>query len=147
MHNMATKTSSMSDEHKQALAQGRMESKVVRDYLEALRSAKPKRGRKRSPESIQKRLAKIETELASADPLTRVWVRFMLGNSCTGSGGDKSCRRRDVECADPIAARTAGVNSYLSFWPFDPLHHLTHYLCGTGYLFYCLPLHAKRRNE
>mgnify|MGYP003346419033 CR=1 FL=1 len=72
MHNMATKTSSMSDEHKQALAQGRMESKVVRDYLEALRSAKPKRGRKRSPESIQKRLAKIETELASADPLTEL---------------------------------------------------------------------------
>jgi len=62
----------MSDEHKQALAQGRMESKVVRDYLEALRSAKPKRGRKRSPESIQKRLAKIETELASADPLTEL---------------------------------------------------------------------------
>jgi hypothetical protein len=72
MHNMATKASSMSDEHKQALAQGRMESKVVRDYLEALRSAKPKRGRKRSPESIQKRLAKIETELASADPLTEL---------------------------------------------------------------------------
>jgi len=72
MHHMATKTSSMSDEHKQALAQGRMESKVVRDYLEALRSAKPKRGRKRSPESIQKRLAKIETELASADPLTEL---------------------------------------------------------------------------
>ena len=62
----------MSDEHKQALAQGRMESKVVRDYLEALRSAKPKRGRKRSPESIQKRLAKIVTELASADPLTEL---------------------------------------------------------------------------
>ena len=72
MPNMATKAKSMSDEHKQALAQGRMESKVVRDYLEALRSAKPKRGRKRSPESIQKRLAKIETELASADPLTEL---------------------------------------------------------------------------
>lgn len=72
MHNMATKTSSMSNEHKQALAQGRMESKIVRDYLEALRSAKPKRGRKRSPESIQKRLAKIETELASADPLSEL---------------------------------------------------------------------------
>ena len=72
MYNMATKTSSMSNEHKQALAQGRMESKIVRDYLEALRSAKPKRGRKRSPESIQKRLAKIETELASADPLSEL---------------------------------------------------------------------------
>ncbi len=62
----------MSDDHKAALAQGRLESKVVREYLEALRNSKPKRGRKRSAETIQKRLDKIETELASADPLTEL---------------------------------------------------------------------------
>ncbi len=62
----------MSDEHKAALAQGRHESRVVRDYLEALRSSKPKRGRKRTAESIQKRLAKIESELAAADPLNEL---------------------------------------------------------------------------
>ena len=93
MPNMATKANSMSDEHKQALAQGRMESKVVRDYLEALRSAKPKRGRKRSPESIQKRLAKIETELSSADPLTELLLlqerRDLLDEAeSLGSGDD-----------------------------------------------------------
>ncbi len=64
--------SAMSDDHKAALAQGRYESRVVRDYLEALKSSKPKRGRKRTAESIQKRLDKIEVELSSADPLTEL---------------------------------------------------------------------------
>jgi uncharacterized protein YicC (UPF0701 family) len=56
----------MTEEHKAALAKGRAEGKVVRDYLEALRASKPKRGRKRTPESIQKRLDAIEAELAEA---------------------------------------------------------------------------------
>ena len=59
----------MSDEHKAALARGRMEGRVVRDYLEGLRATKPKRGRKRTPDTIKKRLGAIETELASASPL------------------------------------------------------------------------------
>ena len=59
----------MSDEHKAALAKGRAEGRIVRDYLEGLRATKPKRGRKRTPETIQTRLEKIETELASASPL------------------------------------------------------------------------------
>jgi hypothetical protein len=56
----------MTDSHKAALERGRAEGRVVRDYLEALRSNKPKRGRKRTAESISKRLAKIEEELADA---------------------------------------------------------------------------------
>jgi uncharacterized protein YicC (UPF0701 family) len=59
----------MSDEHKAALAKGRMEGRVVRDYLEGLRATKPKRGRKRTPDTIRKRLGAIDTELASASPL------------------------------------------------------------------------------
>ncbi len=59
----------MSDDHKAALAKGRAEGRIVRDYLEGLRATKPKRGRKRTPETIQSRLEKIETELASASPL------------------------------------------------------------------------------
>jgi len=59
----------MSDEHKAALARGRMEGRVVRDYLEGLRATKPKRGRKRTAETIGKRLEAIEVELASASPL------------------------------------------------------------------------------
>jgi uncharacterized protein YicC (UPF0701 family) len=59
----------MSDAHKAALAKGRLEGRVVREYLEGLRATKPKRGRKRTPENIRKRLDAIDTELASASPL------------------------------------------------------------------------------
>ena len=62
----------MSDQHKAALAQGRTEGRAVREYLEALRSIKPKRGRSRTPDSIKKRLAAIEDQLASADALTEL---------------------------------------------------------------------------
>lgn len=64
--------SAMSVEHKQALALGREESRSVRRYLEAIEAHKPKRGRKRTRESIEGRLHQIEEKLPSADPLTRV---------------------------------------------------------------------------
>jgi hypothetical protein len=59
----------MSDEHKAALAKGRAEGRIVRDYLEGLRATKPKRGRKRTSETVQKRLDAIESELAEASPM------------------------------------------------------------------------------
>lgn len=59
----------MSDAHKAALAKGRMEGRVVREYLEGLRATKPKRGRKRTQETIRKRLDAIDAEFASASPL------------------------------------------------------------------------------
>jgi hypothetical protein len=62
----------MSAEHKAALARGRSEGKAVRDYLDALRANKPKRGRKRTPDSIKKRLTSIDTQLKDADPLTEL---------------------------------------------------------------------------
>lgn len=62
----------MSKSHKDALAQGREQGRYVRRYLEAIEAHKPKRGRKRTPESIQKRLAAIERLLPDADPLSRV---------------------------------------------------------------------------
>jgi hypothetical protein len=62
----------MSAEHKQALAVGREESRVVRRYLEALEAHKPKRGRKRTADSIEARLHQIEVRLAKADAMSRV---------------------------------------------------------------------------
>ena len=53
----------MTDEHKAALAKGRAEGRIVRDYLEGLRATKPKRGRKRTPETITRRLEAIDQEL------------------------------------------------------------------------------------
>lgn len=61
--------SPMSDEHKAALAKGRMEGRVVRDYLDGLRATKPRRGRKRTTETIQRRLEAIENEVSTASPL------------------------------------------------------------------------------
>ena len=62
----------MSTGHKAALARGRAESASVRHYLEALETSKPKRGRKRTPASIDRRLAAIDSHLAGADALTRL---------------------------------------------------------------------------
>ena len=59
----------MTDSHKAALERGRAEGRVVRDYLEALRSNKPKRGRKRTADSINKRLAAIDAELPDASAI------------------------------------------------------------------------------
>ena len=63
---------SISDEHKAAMAAGRAEGRAVKEYLEALESSRPKRGRRRTPESIQKRLAAIDDSIATADAVTRL---------------------------------------------------------------------------
>jgi hypothetical protein len=66
------KRTPMSNEHKAALAEGRDQGRAVRRYLEALDANKPRRGRKRTPDSVKKRLSAIDTEIATADPLRRV---------------------------------------------------------------------------
>jgi uncharacterized protein YicC (UPF0701 family) len=62
----------MTDEHKAALAEGRSQGRAVRAYLEAIETHKPKRGRKRTTDSISKRLEGIEAELEEADALKRL---------------------------------------------------------------------------
>jgi hypothetical protein len=79
----------MSEEHKAALARGREEGRVVRRYLEALESSKPRRGRKRTPESIKKRLAAIDSSLPTVDPLSRLHLieeRQRLENELSHTG-------------------------------------------------------------
>ncbi len=110
---MATKGSRtpMSDDHKAALAEGRNQGRAVRRYLEALEAHKPKRGRKRTPESMQKRLARIEVELASADPLKRLQLiqeRLDLQAELEASGTkvDLTGLERDfVDAAKAYSAR------------------------------------------
>jgi uncharacterized protein YicC (UPF0701 family) len=62
----------MTDAHKAALAEGREQGRAVRRYLEALQAHRPRRGRKRTPESIRRRLDAIEQRLPEADPLSRL---------------------------------------------------------------------------
>ena len=62
----------MSAAHKQALARGREEGRAVRRYLEAVEHQRPRRGRKRTPESVRRRLAQVKEKVPTADPLTRL---------------------------------------------------------------------------
>lgn len=62
----------MSDSHKEALARGRDEGRAVRRYLEAVEHQRPRRGRRRTPEGIERRLEHVRRELATADPLARL---------------------------------------------------------------------------
>jgi hypothetical protein len=104
-------TRSMSDEHKAALAEGREQGRAVRRYLEALESIKPRRGRKRTPESIEKRLAVIDEQYASADPLSRVHLsqeRMDLEQQLASGGQQVDIEGLEVEfvaAAGPYSQR------------------------------------------
>jgi len=67
-----TKKTPMSDTHKEALAEGRNHARIVGSYLDALEANKPKRGRKRTPDSVKKRLTTVTAELKDAGGLTRL---------------------------------------------------------------------------
>lgn len=62
----------MSVEHKEALARGREEGRTVRRYLEAVEHQRPRRGRRRTPESVRRRLEQVRDKVESADPLARL---------------------------------------------------------------------------
>ena len=62
----------MSDQHKAALAEGRNEGRAVKNYLEALQQNRPRRGRRRTPESITKRLAVIDAAYAEGSALQQL---------------------------------------------------------------------------
>lgn len=106
----------MTDSHKAALERGRAEGRIVRDYLEALRSNKPKRGRKRTPDSINKRLAAIESELSSAsaiEELQLVQERRDLNDELAslGSGVDLG----EIEDAFVSVAKGYGERKGISY--------------------------------
>ena len=66
------KKTPMSDDHKAKLAEGRNHARIVGNYLAALDAHKPKRGRKRTTESVNKQLAETEQEIKTATGLARL---------------------------------------------------------------------------
>lgn len=54
------------------MAEGRRQSRVVSRYLEALEAHKPKRGRRRTKESITAKLSSIESQIPDASPIKRL---------------------------------------------------------------------------
>ncbi|MGY6500071.1 MAG: hypothetical protein ACXIVQ_04110 [Acidimicrobiales bacterium] len=119
MANAPRRKTTMTDEHKAALAEGRAQGRAVRNYLEALEAHKPKRGRKRTPDSIRKRLDRIETELADAGPVKRLELtqeRLDLASelgATTESVDLEALEAAFVESAKPYAERK-GI-SYAAF--------------------------------
>lgn len=106
----------MTNEHKAALERGRAEGRIVRDYLEGLRSSKPKRGRKRTAESIQSRLDKIEASLADASAIDELQLvqerRDLLAElDGMGSGIDLS----ELEDAFVGVAKAYGERKGISY--------------------------------
>lgn len=78
---------SITDQHKAAMAEGRVEGRVVREYLEALRNSKGKPGRKRTPDSVARRMQAIDGEMQGANPvreLELIQERFDLEAELAG---------------------------------------------------------------
>jgi hypothetical protein len=79
----------MTAEHKAALAEGRSEGRSIKNYLEALQQNRPKRGRRRTPDSIKKRLAVIDSIYADASALQQLQLtqeRMDLEKELTAMG-------------------------------------------------------------
>jgi hypothetical protein len=107
---------SMSDEHKAALAQGREQGRIVRQYLEALEQHKPKRGRKRTPESIQRRLDVIDDALNDADPLSRVHlIQERMDLTAELASKETTVDLTSLEEAFVGAAKEYGVRKGISY--------------------------------
>jgi hypothetical protein len=62
----------MTAAHKEAMAEGRKEGQAVKAYLDALEQHRPRRGRKRTKESIAKRLGAIDQALPDVSSLKRL---------------------------------------------------------------------------
>jgi len=106
----------MSAEHKEALAVGREQGRAVRRYLEALEAHRPKRGRKRTPDSMKKRLEVIEQKLQTADPLTRVQlIQERMDLQAELSAKQDSVDLKELEEAFVAAARPYGERKGISY--------------------------------
>lgn len=106
----------MTDEHKAALAEGRSQGRAVRRYLEALEANRPRRGRKRTPDSIQKRLGEIESKLATADALSRLQLlqeRMNLTQEL--SSKDEAIDLSELEAGFVESARGYGERKGISY--------------------------------
>ena len=116
----------MSDSHKAALAEGREQGRAVRRYLEAIEAHKPKRGRKRTPESVQKRLAIDQRATADADALTRLHLvqeRMNLEAELASSDNTVDIQALEddfVAAAAPYGARKGSPTRRGASWASTP---------------------------
>ena len=106
----------MTDEHKAALAEGRAQGRAVRAYLDALESHKPKRGRKRTPESMKKRLTAIGAELDGADPMKRLQlIQERMDLEAALARADETIDLTELEDAFVDAAAAYGARKGITY--------------------------------
>jgi len=111
----ATK-SAMTAAHKAALAKGREEGRAVRHYLEAIDQLKPKRGRKRTAGSIQKRLVTIDAAISDATALRRLQlIQEELDLAAELEALDETIDIAGLEKAFIKVARTYGDRKGISY--------------------------------
>ena len=83
----------------------------MRRYLEAL-GAEPRRGRRRTPASIPRRLAVIDEKLAEAEPLTRLHLlqekKDLEEELARAAGRDLSGRLKQVREGGQVLRRAQG---------------------------------------
>jgi uncharacterized protein YicC (UPF0701 family) len=109
----------MSKDHKEALAVGRAEGRSVRAYLEALDSSRPKRGRKRTKDSIGSRLDRIDAELQAADALKRLQLtQERLDLTEELSGMDAGVDITDLEAEFTRVAKGYAARKGISYAAF-----------------------------
>lgn len=68
----SARSAPMSDAHKKALAVGREQGRAVRRYLEALETNRPRRGRKRTADTVRRQLSEVKDQLPTATGLDRL---------------------------------------------------------------------------
>lgn len=108
----------MTAEHKEALAAGREQGRAVAAYLDALESNKPRRGRKRTPESIQKRLSLINEEYETVSSIKALQLiqerrdleRELASLANAGSGDDVAAAEKSFLKVAKAYAESKGIS-------------------------------------
>jgi hypothetical protein len=124
MH-MATKPGkrSMTDQHKAALAEGRAQGRIVANYLDALEAHRPRRGRKRTIDTVRRQLAETSQQIKDAGGSGRLELiqrrrdlETELDTMQAGGADLPALEREFVKVGKGYAARK-GI-SYASFREF-----------------------------
>lgn len=108
----------LTDSHKEAMAQGRRQSRAINAYLQKLHEVKPRRGRRRTTESIKARLAEIDETLPKASLLRALSLnseRENLESELRSLQGDAGPSLGEVEDEFVMVAREYSVRKGISF--------------------------------
>lgn len=106
----------MTDAHKAALAEGRAQGRAVRNYLEGLEANRPKRGRKRTPQSIKKRLDTINEQIDEVSPLKRVQlIQERMNLEAELASGDRSANLQELEAEFVANAKSYAERKNISY--------------------------------